>query len=476
MRRFRWSSLSFSQKALDVVMLCSASMFSSWSVSPAEVFWGHGQWGGLILSLLHGRFDRDWLLLLVLIGSWAWCLSSYGLYWTRRLVGWREELLETMKVLFPCTAALAIVSLVWSRDWVTNEALLPFWLLATGQIFLFRLMKRRLLRGARLRGRNLRHVIIVGSGPRGQEMAEVLANHPELGFNLLGFVDDLPRPGTIGRLEDLAAILSRHVVDEVLIALPVKSYYEQIREIIRITEEQGIVVRIHSLLFDLRLARARAEELDRIPVLTHYIGPALSWRRVLKGGVDLVGALVLLIFCAPAMLMIALLVKLTSPGPVFFVQERVGLGKRTFRIFKFRTMVVDAEKRQTELESLNEADGPVFKIRHDPRVTPLGRFLRRTSLDELPQLFNVLMGDLSLVGPRPLPLRDFERFDDYRFNRRFCVKPGITCIWQVSGRSETGFGKWIEQDLEYIDRWSLLLDFKLLLLTIPAVLRGRGAM
>lgn len=476
MSRFRWSSLSFSQKALDLGMLCVAVMAASWWLSPGDSFWERGQWGGMVVGLIGGRLEREWLLLGVLIGAWVYCLSSYRLYGTRRLVRWRGELLETMKVLLPCTAALATASLVWRKEWVTTELLLLFWGLSTGLLFTFRLAKWRFLRGARMRGRNLRHVIIVGSGPRGQEMAEVLTDHPELGFNLLGFVDDQQRPGTIGRLEDMARILSENVVDEVLIALPIKSYYERIREIIRITEEQGIVVRIHSLLFDLRLAHARAEDLDRIPVLTHYIGPSFNWRRVCKGVIDLAGALALLMVCGPVMLMIALLVKLTSPGPALFVQERVGLGKRTFRIFKFRTMVADAESRQAALERLNEADGPVFKMRHDPRVTPLGGFLRRTSLDELPQLFNVLLGDLSLVGPRPLPLRDFERFDDYRFNRRFCVKPGITCIWQVSGRSETGFERWIEQDLEYIDRWSLLLDLKLLLLTVPAVLRGRGAM
>jgi lipopolysaccharide/colanic/teichoic acid biosynthesis glycosyltransferase len=145
-------------------------------------------------------------------------------------------------------------------------------------------------------------------------------------------------------------------------------------------------------------------------------------------------------------------------------------------MFKFRTMVVDAEERQKELEALNEAEGPVFKIRKDPRITPIGRWLRKTSLDELPQLLNVLRGEISLVGPRPLPARDFERFNEYWFNRRFSVKPGITCIWQVSGRSETNFSHWIQQDLEYIDNWSLALDLKLLLKTIPAVLRGSGAM
>ena len=175
------------------------------------------------------------------------------------------------------------------------------------------------------------------------------------------------------------------------------------------------------------------------------------------------------------MLAIAVIIKLTSRGPVVFAQERYGLNKRRFRMYKFRTMVPDAEKRQAELESLNEAQGPVFKIRDDPRITRIGRILRKTSLDELPQFFNVLRGEMSLVGPRPLPKRDVSKFDHASLMRRFSVKPGLTCLWQVNGRSNTDFDHWIGLDLRYIDTWSLSLDMKTLLQTIPAVLKGSGA-
>ena len=186
--------------------------------------------------------------------------------------------------------------------------------------------------------------------------------------------------------------------------------------------------------------------------------------------------LVLVVILAPLFLLIALLIKVTSPdGPVIFRQTRIGHNRRRFQMLKFRTMVPDAEQLQTELEELNEAQGPVFKIKNDPRVFPFGRLLRRTSFDELPQLFNVIKGDMSLVGPRPLPLRDVERFEERWLQRRFSVKPGITCLWQINGRSETDFDTWIEQDLEYIDHWSFGLDLKILAKTIPAVLRGTGA-
>jgi lipopolysaccharide/colanic/teichoic acid biosynthesis glycosyltransferase len=178
------------------------------------------------------------------------------------------------------------------------------------------------------------------------------------------------------------------------------------------------------------------------------------------------------------MIITAVMVKLTAPGPIFFIQKRLGRNKRMFDIFKFRTMVVDAEKRLKDLEDKNEADGAVFKIKNDPRITPLGRFLRKTSIDELPQLFNVLKGDMSLVGPRPLQVRDYELFDTFCEDwqrRRFSVRPGITCLWQIMGRSSIPFEKWMELDLQYIRTWSLWLDLEILAKTVPAVLRGSGA-
>jgi lipopolysaccharide/colanic/teichoic acid biosynthesis glycosyltransferase len=175
------------------------------------------------------------------------------------------------------------------------------------------------------------------------------------------------------------------------------------------------------------------------------------------------------------LLITAILIKLTSTGPVLFVQKRLGFNKRRFDVYKFRTMAVDAEKRMKEVEHLNEVSGPVFKIKNDPRVTPVGGFLRKTSIDELPQLLNVLKGDMSLVGPRPLPVRDYEGFNKDWQRRRFSVRPGITCLWQINGRSSIPFEQWMELDLQYIDKWSLWLDLEILLRTIPAVLKGSGA-
>ena len=202
----------------------------------------------------------------------------------------------------------------------------------------------------------------------------------------------------------------------------------------------------------------------------------MQGRQVLiKRVADIFISLILICLFAPFFFLIAVLIKITSAGPVFFIQERLGLNKRRFRLYKFRTMVSDAEKKIAGLKDQNEVSGPVFKIKNDPRITRVGKLLRKTSIDEFPQLFNVLKGDMSLVGPRPLPVRDYEGFDRDWQRRRFSVRPGITCLWQVNGRSNTPFEKWMELDMSYIDNWSLWLDMKILVQTIPAVLRGSGA-
>jgi exopolysaccharide biosynthesis polyprenyl glycosylphosphotransferase len=204
--------------------------------------------------------------------------------------------------------------------------------------------------------------------------------------------------------------------------------------------------------------------------------PDASWQVVGKQLIDFVGALLMLAVCSPALLFAAVAIRLTSPGPILFRQQRCGLNGRPFTMLKFRSMVTDAEQRKHELEQLNEMSGPVFKVTKDPRVTPVGRYLRKFSVDEFPQLLNVVRGDMSLVGPRPLPVDEVARFDDLAHRRRLSMKPGITCLWQVSGRNNvTDFGEWVRLDLEYIDNWSLWLDIRILVRTVPVVLMGTGA-
>lgn len=408
--------------------------------------------------------------------SWLFMLSSLWLYRSKRLARWEDEFSDTMRAVGFATLILATQILLAEWPVFPKRFLLIFACTSFVSLFVIRLLKRGLLRQFRLHGRNLRSVLVVGAGPRGREIVELIDENPEIGYQVVGFVDDIDTERRVGTLAEFPRILSRNVIDEVIICLPIKTFYDEIQGITEAAEEQGVTVRIYSDLFNLKLARAVAGEIGETPILSIYSTRLSTWQGFMKWLIDFGGGLTLLVLLLPVMMVTALLIKLTSPGPVFFVQERVGLHKRRFKMFKFRTMVVDAPEMQKALEQSNEADGPVFKIKNDPRVTTVGRWLRKTSLDELPQLLNVVLGDLSLVGPRPLPERDFKRFNKRWFNRRFSVKPGITCIWQISGRSETSFDKWIMQDLEYIDKWSLSLDIKILFKTIPTVLRGTGAM
>jgi exopolysaccharide biosynthesis polyprenyl glycosylphosphotransferase len=276
-------------------------------------------------------------------------------------------------------------------------------------------------------------------------------------------------------LAKLESVLRHQSVDEVLVSLPPRHYGSLVEKIVNRCEEEGVIVRVRAEMFELHTAKTYADELEGLPVLTFRSGPQDDWRLVAKRLIDILGSVFLLLVLAPLFAAVTVLIKLYSPGPVFFAQERIGFNKRRFEMLKFRTMVNGADQQQEMVEELNEAQGPVFKIRNDPRVTPVGKFLRRFSIDELPQLINVLKGDMSLVGPRPLPVRDVERIEVISHKRRFSIKPGLTCLWQVNGRSNIGFEEWVRLDLQYIDQWSLGLDMLILLKTIPAVFKGPGA-
>ncbi|HEX5473745.1 MAG TPA: sugar transferase [Vicinamibacterales bacterium] len=325
-------------------------------------------------------------------------------------------------------------------------------------------------------------VLVVGSGPRTLRLLANIGRDNLLRYDILGFLDrrDAGRVQPhiarrlLGPIEDLERFLAQNAVDLVLVALPVRSCYELIQHVLATCERMGVEVQYPSDVFALGRAKVSHDRWSGIPAtrVTHVVD---DYRLVVKRGLDIAGAVAGLLIVSPLLLVTAVLVRATSPGPAIFSQLRYGFNRRQFRMYKFRTMVVDAEAQQAKLEHRNEVEGPAFKIRNDPRITTVGRFLRKTSIDELPQLFNVLLGDMSLVGPRPLPLRDVGRFNESSLMRRFSVKPGLTCLWQVNGRSDTNFGKWIELDLQYIDRWSLGLDLAILARTIPAVLRGSGA-
>jgi exopolysaccharide biosynthesis polyprenyl glycosylphosphotransferase len=416
--------------------------------------------------------------------AWHVIFSLCGMYRSKRLSTRLSEIVEALKATSLATLSLILVTALFSVRMVTPKFFTLFWAIVSLAMLTSRVFLRYLLSRVRLHGRNLRNVLILGTNPRALEFARRLETAPERGYRILGFVDDewanldeFRKTGypLASNQAGLAEYLRRNVVDEVAFYLPLRSYYGQCAEVAALCEEHGIIMRFASDIFTLKTARSRSVEVDGDHFIATTIGGLDGWPLLIKRMVDVMLSFALICVLSPLLAIVALLIKLTSPGPIVFRQERLGVNKRRFVIYKFRSMVQDAERRMAELESRNEVSGPVFKMKNDPRMTRVGKFLRRTSIDELPQLFNVLKGDMSLVGPRPLPVRDYEGFSEDWQRRRFSIQPGLTCLWQVNGRSSIAFEDWMRLDLQYMDEWSLWLDVKILARTIPVVLKGSGA-
>ena len=426
----------------------------------------------------------NFVLFFVLLVVWHLIFVALGFYDSRRMSGRTADTIDTFKATMIGTFLIAVAALAFHIRMISPGFLLVFWLTATAVAVIQRLFLRSVLERIRLKGRNLRHMLIVGTNSRALKFASMIEARSELGYRIIGFVDqewtglkNLDGHGysVLSDFDHLSSFLRTIVVDEIVIALPFGSLHPQAAKIAVLCEEQGIPTWVLSNIFDLKVAHARVDEFEDTSLIMNYTGVAESWPALVKRGLDIVLSGILLIVLAPLMLLVAALIKFTSPGPVLFMQNRVGYNKRIFKIYKFRTMMLGAEQRIKDLEHLNEVSGPVFKIKNDPRITTVGKLLRKTSIDELPQLFNVLKGDMSLVGPRPLPVRDYEGFNQDWQRRRFSVRPGITCLWQINGRSSIPFDKWVQLDLQYIDTWSLWLDLEILVRTIPAILKGSGA-
>ena len=413
-------------------------------------------------------FEEYQWLYLVLILTAPFILESQGFYRRSRFCSRWTTVWLLFKGCFFITlgliAGLFVLRLLiarWIVVWFGGISFLLVW----GREELFHLARKSQMARAQYR----RRILLVGAR---EELSRLRAE-------LAGLHDDVEIAGQLD-LQDtpvtrLVEMLHQLAVNGVIVSAR-RAYFAPVEAVIRACELEGVEVWLLADFFKTQISRTSFDEWLGKPVLIFRSVPESSWQGVFKQVLDFVLALLMLILLAPVLLCVALVIKVSSPGPIFFRQMRSGLNGRPFTMYKFRTMVTNAEQLKQELAALNEMSGPVFKVTNDPRVTGVGRFLRKFSLDEFPQLLNVLRGEMSLVGPRPLPVDEVARFDDLAHRRRLSVKPGLTCLWQVRGRNQvTDFRDWVRLDLEYIDNWSLWLDVSILLRTVPVVLLGTGA-
>jgi exopolysaccharide biosynthesis polyprenyl glycosylphosphotransferase len=411
--------------------------------------------------------------------AWQIVLSRFGVYESQRRIGVYELMTRLLLADAVAAGSLAVVLVITGAN---ASALLPLamgaGMFATQTVT--RISGMLLLRIIRRRGSNSRKVVIVGAGPRARHATDTIDWHPEWGLRVVGYIDDggpdfSPQVPVekIHKLIDLQWLLRTETVDELLVACP-RSMIDALTPVVRECALVGVPVTFLTDLFGDQLPVPKVGTFGSFTTLSFAPIHHNELELMVKRGIDILGATLGLILSLPVIAVSAALIRLASPGPVFFRQVRCGLNGRRFEMLKLRTMDVDAEEKKQDLMHLNEMDGPAFKLENDPRVTPIGAVLRRFSIDELPQFWNTLKGDMSLVGPRPpTPDEVIHYMGDTR--RRLSMRPGLTCYWQISGRNEMGFSDWIKLDLMYIDTWSVMNDLYIIAKTIPTVLLARGA-
>ena len=427
-------------------------------------FHGFATQFGMITSFRYYKY-----LYLVILPLYPFLLDLNGFYSRAHTLRRRNTVWILVKSCAICTLAVMAAMFFFRLTMLSREVIVFFALFSIVALFAKdRLFQVYMHQRAR-RGKDLTEVILVGSEERNAEFAGLLEEHPEWSLRVTARLD--PSDNLV---DQLPAMLHCHPVGCVIFNVSQTSFSE-IEKAILACELEGVEAWLVADFVKTSIARATVDDFYGKPLLIFSTTPEISWQLVCKRLIDIVGATVGLLILGPTVLLpAAIIIKLTSPGPILFGQKRSGLHGRLFTMYKFRSMVTNAEMLQAELAAYNEMTGPVFKMKDDPRVTPIGHFLRRTSIDEFPQLWNVLVGNMSLVGPRPPIPSEVQHYDPWH-RRRLSMKPGLTCIWQISGRNQIGFDQWMKLDLQYIDNWSLWLDLKILARTVPVVLTGLGA-
>jgi len=444
-----------------------------------------GQWFSTY-ERLYPFSEYAWLVLFI-VPIWTAALYYSGGYRIGYKFSFTNETARMLGASLAGTVALTAVIFLTKSIYFSRLFLIIFGAVNFAALVSGRALVRPLVHAWMRRPMNVKNAVVVGNSPHAVRMAELIKGHKALGLNFIGFISEGDAPkGVIppietaqgcapflGNISSIEEIIRRHVVDEVIFVVS-REKVEGLEDVFLMLEDHGINARLALSVFPHMIAKVQIEEFENIPLLTFTTLPTNEAALFMKRVIDVVLSFAALILGAPLIALIALLIKADSKGPVLFVQKRCGINGRSFSMYKFRSMHADAEKRLSDVRGGNEMDGPVFKMKNDPRITRSGRLLRKASLDELPQLWNVLRGDMSIVGPRPPLAAEVAKYERWQ-RRRLSMKPGLTCIWQVSGRNEIAFEDWMRLDLQYIDNWSLWLDFKILVRTIPAVIFGRGA-
>lgn len=422
-----------------------------------------------------------YLLMAAAAVIWVVLFAWYGAYAYQRFTSFFQEIKLIAKTVFSGSLLLLGLVFLLRPGYLPRTLVLLFGLVS----FVFLVIEKFLLfEGAKIiraRGKDRKTVLVVGEAAQTEQFVETIRNHPSSGLDIVGILCDdrqvvgktLAGKNVRGTFEDIAPILHDLPVDEVIITVML-GHLGEIRNVLEVCEREGVQVRIISDFLGKTAKRIRADVVYDLPVISISYIPDQNIPLLIKRFIDITVSLLLLIALSPLFLLIAAAVKISSPGPVFYQWNVVGFNKKPFRSWKFRTMVVNADAEKEKLMHLNEMQGPVFKIKNDPRVTSIGRFLRKYSLDELPQLWSVLKGDMSLIGPRPAGPNELERYESWQ-RRKLSFKPGLSCLWQINGRNAiSNFDDWVRLDLLYIDNWSLWLDMKIFFKTIQVVFTGKG--
>ncbi len=424
--------------------------------------------------------EELWITLILIPFCYYFWASNFDIY-RLRYKRFKTIFLNSLKINVIIILSLLVVFFLFKFHSISRLLILLYFFISLLLIIISRYIIIYIFRYYIKRGFFKKNTLIIGDGYKVEEFISRINTHDIWGVHIMGIIynnageiDKRDRRYKIsGTLENLREILMEHPIDEVVCSFPL-SKLSRLQYVIEICEELGISIILISNFFNLVLGKSRISNLYGMPLLAFSMTPDFALPIILKRIFDITFSGINLIIFSPALILISLLIKISSPGPVLFIQERCGLNGRVFKMYKFRTMVDNAEQLKSDLSSKNEIDGPVFKMKSDPRITTIGKFLRRTSMDELPQFLNVIKGEMSIVGPRPPLPEEVNKYETWQ-RRRLSMRPGLTCLWQISGRNNISFDQWMKLDLKYIDNWNLFLDVKILIKTIPAVLIGDGA-